>query len=474
MSYDQPGYELHFHGLGQSAVIGDYKKVAQILHSGLTQSTSVHQLPPDILDFTGRQAELDRLTYKMRQATEGKGKSSTIFVVTGKAGVGKSALAIHGADGLKSDFPDAQLYVNLRRRDNHPLEPFEVLAGFLRAWGVDEYSMPKNVTQRSNLYRSLLSGQRVLVLLDNADDEVQVRPLLPDSPTCAVLITSRNRFATLEGADILNLAGMTQTESLQLLQHLVGVDRTQAELEAAKNIIDLCSQLPLAIRIAGGMLRSKPDEKLRDYADKLTDERQQLAQSYFSDLDVRANLTLSYHEFDGNTARLFQLLGLLSGSSFTSGLAAVMLDCEPQTAQKSVNSLMDKQLLQPISQERYRFHDLVRRFARGQLAVFETAQMRQAARLRVCCWYLEMAQSMNLALNPEDCRYLAEVLAQDKDKSLDAIAQKLRQVALNWFEAERRNLLLAVEWAYQAQAREIALPLTIKPGQLLSYIYLLG
>jgi hypothetical protein len=211
------------------------------------------------------------------------------------AGVEKSALAIHVAHQLKSNFPDAQLYVNLRGTE--------------------------------------LSGKRALVLLDNARDETQVSLLLPNCSSCAVLVTSRGRLAALEEAAVFDLAVMQELEALELLQNLVGRERTQAELEAAKNLINLCNRLPLAIRIAGGMLRNKPQWQLEDCAGKIALERQRLVQLGLSDLDIRPSLSLSYQQLEETAARLFRLLGLLVGSNFTSALAAALLESEPVTAE---------------------------------------------------------------------------------------------------------------------------------------------
>jgi tetratricopeptide (TPR) repeat protein len=458
---DRPRYELHFHGLVQSAVVDDYNKVTQIFQDSLARPTSLpgHQLPTDIADFTGRQEELDRLTSLLRQATQGGETALAISVVTGTAGVGKSALAIHVAHQLKNDFPDAQLYVNLRGTDSQPLDPLEVLASFVRAWGVDDQSIPEDLTERSDLYRSLLSDKRVLVLLDNARDEAQVRPLLPDSSTCAVLVTTRRHLTDLEGATVLDLPVMTQPEALELLEKLAGVDRTQAELKAAKNIIDLCAGLPLALRITGGTLRSQPQGKLEDYALQLAQERQRMVELRLSDLDVRATLALSYQDLDATAARLFRLLGLLTGSNFAIALPAALLESELATAEESLKCLLNRQLLEPASEGRYRFHDLVRLFARGQLAQEEAAEARQAARLRASRWYLETSEMMDLALNSETRRQLAKVLVKGKDQSLEVIERNLLIKALNWFEIERANLLASVEWASQAQAWEIVVPL---------------
>jgi tetratricopeptide (TPR) repeat protein len=453
MVRDKPRYELHFHGIVQGAVVGDYNKVKNILQGSLAKFASLHRLPPDIANFTGRQAELESVTALLGQASKSGETGHNISVLTGMAGVGKSALAIHAAYQLKPDFPDAQLYVNLRGTESQPLEPSQVLAGFVRSLGVGDRSIPETLTQRSDLYRSLLSGKRALVLLDNALDEAQVRPLLPDSSTCAVIVTTRKPLADLEGAAILEVDEMTQ-EALDLLQNLVGVC-TPSELEAAKNVIDLCSRLPLAIRITAGTLKNKANWRFEDCADKLADERERLLSLRLSDLAVRVSLALSYQELDANTARLFRLLGLLIGSNFTPALAGALLESDSAIAEESVKHLVDVQLLEPANEGRYRFHDLVRLFARGQLAQEEASEARQAARLRISRWYLETSEAMDLALNPETRRQLAQVLVEGKNQSIEATEQKLFLAALNWFEIERTNVLASIEWANQAKAREL-------------------
>lgn len=452
-------YELHFHSLAQDTAISDFNNVTSIFQDSLTRSTCAHQLPPAPADFTGRQDECSRVTLLLIQATHGGQTVPPIAAVTGIAGVGKSALALQVAYQLKSDFPDAQLYVNLRGSEGQPLEPVDVLASFLRAWGVDEQSLPDNLTERVALYRSLLEGKRALVVLDNAHDEVQVRPLVPSSSTCAVLITSRKRLAALEGVTLLDLAPMPQLSALELLHKLVEIERIQAQPEAAKQIVELCTQLPLAIRITSGMLQNKLNWQLSDCADQLNLEQQRLAQLRLSDLQVRASLSLSYQQLDVEAARLFRLLGLLTGSSFATSIAAVLLETEPELAKKSMKCLIDRRLLEPVSEGRYRFHDLVRLFARGQLAQEEPAEARQAARLRASRWYLNTAQKINLALNPENRRQFAQVLTKGKNQSPSASEHNVLLLALNWFEMERTNLVASVEWAHQSEARELVIQL---------------
>jgi tetratricopeptide (TPR) repeat protein len=259
----------------------------------------------------------------------------------------------------------------------------------------------------------------------------------------------------IEGIAPLELDVMTEQEALELLQSLIGVERTQAEPDAAKTIIDLCSRLPLALRITGGTLRNQPEWRLEDCAVQLTDERQRLLSLRLSDLAVRVSLALSYQQLDANAARLFRLLGLLTGPNFTPALATALLESEPATAQEAVKQLVDVQLLEPASERRDRFHDLVRLFARGQLAQEEPSEARQAARLRISRWYLDNSQIIDLALDSETRRQLAQVLREGKNQSVQITEQNLFLAGLNWFESERTNLMASIRWAHQAQEWEI-------------------
>ena len=451
MTTDKSRYELHFHGCVPDAVAVDDHKITPIFEHRLTSSDCVYQLPQKLADFTGRQGECDRIIAQLRQAT--------ITVVTGIAGVGKSALAVHVADQLQSDFPDAQLYVNLRGTEGQPVAPSDVLAGFLRVWGVDDQSLPRSLTERAELYRSVIADKRVLIVLDNARDQFQVRPLLPGSGSCGVIITSRRSLSSLEEASILNLEAMSELEARSLLEKRIGVERTQAEPEAIREITNFCDRLPLALRITSGILSQAPELKLADYASKLRYERKRLLQMRFSDVDVRGSLVLSYQGLETLPARLFRLLGLLVGQTFEPDVAIALLESQPTIAYHSFHSLVERQLIEPASGGRYRFHDLVRLFARGQLAQEEPAEVRQASRLRLCRWYLETSGILDLALNPQTRRQLVLGLVKGKDYNHQASDRHLLLTALNWFELERSHLLASVEWAYQAEDWELIIPL---------------
>lgn len=465
---DRPRYELHFHASVRDAVIRDYNNVTQIFQESLTLVPGVplHQLPADLVDFTGRQDDLERVIALLRSQTSPEQPTNEAevprlarVVIRGMAGVGKSALAIRVAHQLKQDFPDAQLYVNLRGTESQPLDPMEVLAAFLRAWGVNEQSMPDDLTQRSKLYRSLLSDKRVLVVLDNVHDEVQVRPLLPTSSSCAVLIATRRHLCALEDTTAFDLGVMNESESLEFLQKLVGEEHVQGGLEAAKNIINFCGRFPLAIRLAGGAIANQPQWRLEECAQRLAHERQQIAQEHLSYQDIRSSFTLSYQKLDANSARLFRLLGLLSGANFAPTIATALLESEPDTARASLKNLVNVQLLEGIGVGRYRLHDLVRLFAKELLAQEEVAEERQAARLRMARWYLKTSEIVNLALKPETRHQLGQNLGDHKNPSSNAVEQNWFLGVLNWFVMERMNLLTSIDWAYQSMEWDVAIAL---------------
>jgi len=457
MSGNKSRYELHFHGLVQDAVTVEPSQAKQIYQQTLTQPTSIYQLPLPLADFTGRQGELERITRVLRQATSGQEPQAAIALVTGVAGVGKSALAVQVAHELQSEFPDAQLYVNLRGSEGQPLDPLDVLAGFLRIWGVEDRSMPQSLSERSQLYHSVIAGKRVLIILDNARDEFQIRPLLPQCSTCAVLMTTRRQIKGLEEATIVELPVMSEPEARSLWENLIGADAIAAEPDATQQIMAQCNYLPLALRITGGFLRQFPHWKLADYASKLAHEKQRLAQMQLSDLSVRPSLVLSYQSLDELSARLFRLLGLLVGVNFTADVALKLLEVEPIIAQQSFDTLVAWQLITPVTPGRYRFHDVVRLFVRGQLAQEEPADVRQAARLRLSCWYLEKALIVDLAINPETRRQFVQSLVKDKDQ-LSTERHSLL-MALYWFEIERPNILASVEWAHQAEVWDVVVSL---------------
>lgn len=459
MAGNKPGYPLHFHYSTQR-VVDDYDRIAQLIQSKLTQSLSLHQLPPDVEDFTGRQFEIGRMIEVLKQAIERRQTSTALFVISGKAGVGKSTLAIHVAHRVKSAFADAQLYVNLRSAENQALSAADGLVRFLQAWGVENQAIPEAVGERSQLLQSLMQGKRTLVVLDNANDEEQVRPLIPINSTCMVLITSRKPLTNLGGATFLELKELPEVQALELLGKLGGSKITQAAPEIGMQAIRFCNGLPLSISLFASLLTNQAHLTPEDCVANLANSHQRQKQLHLSYPEVRASFVLGYEALEVSAARLLRLLGLLVEITVTPAMAAVLLETSLDVAKQAIQQLVAFKLLKSLGKERYRLaHDLIRLLVRGQLAGEESAEARQAARLRISQWYLETAELMNWGLDTTLRPVLAQT-ASRKGKSAIAIAEhNLYLGALNWFETEKLNLLAALEWAFQAGAWQLVLRL---------------
>ncbi|MFE0171707.1 BTAD domain-containing putative transcriptional regulator [Streptomyces sp. NPDC059002] len=339
------------------------------------------QLPPDVPDFAGRQVEAAVLTETLHTAVDGS--TMALAALTGLGGVGKTALAVHVAHALRGEFPDGQLYVDLGAPDpTRDGSSASALVGFLRALGVPESAVPDGLDQQTALYRSLLAGRRVLVLLDNARDTAQVRPLLPGAPGCAVLVTSRSRTIALPGVRLVDVDVMDEAQALGLLAAIVGRDRVTAEPAAAGELVAACGGLPLAVRIAAARLAARPGRSVADLAARLRDERRRLDELRVADLGVEATFRLGYEALAPELARAFRVLSLCYMPSFCRGAAGALLDVRDEEAESIVERLVDAGLMELHDDDRYRFHDLVRLFAARQCERHESPAERAAARLR--------------------------------------------------------------------------------------------
>jgi tetratricopeptide (TPR) repeat protein len=381
---------------------------------------AIHQLPPDIPDFTDRKTALAALRALL---TQGDSAAVTVVALAGAPGVGKSAFAIHLAHALTQEFPDAQLYVDLRGAGPEHREPAEVLLGFLLALGVPAEHVPESDDERSGLYRSSLATKRALVVLDNAAVEAQVRPLLPGNPACAVLVTSRKELPALEATEFKVLNRLEPKAARSLLYRIAGRDRF-TERSAAEDIVRLCGYLPLAIRIAGAKLRSKRHWTPTDFATRLSDERSRLAELSVGDREVRASFMLSYQDLSTKAAWAFRRLGVLPGPDFGIPVSAALLDVDPPVANALIETLVDAQLVEPASSDRYRFHDLMRLFAREQLGHEEAGAEIKAMVQRELDWYVQAARAASALL--------------DGPRTHEGV---------DWFTAERENLTAAVRQA---------------------------
>ncbi|MBX7467682.1 winged helix-turn-helix domain-containing protein [Streptomyces sp. MAG02] len=339
------------------------------------------QLPPPVRDFTGRDGPLDELTGLLKDASESRAVG--LAVLTGLGGVGKSALAAAAAHRTRRAFPDGQLYVDLRGADAEPAHSADVLAHLLRSLGVAEGGVPDDAGQRGALFRSLLAGRRVLILLDNARDTAQVRPLLPGTPGSAVLVTSRTRIVGLPGARLLDVEAMSEQDALAMLETIVADGRVAVDRDSARQLVAACGHLPLAVRIAAARLTARPDWAVADLAARLGDERHRLDELEADGLGVDAAFRLSYEGLDADAARAFRLTSAAAVPLFGRATAAALLDLDEDAAEDALEALVDAGLLEAPGVDSYRFHDLVRIFARRVLAASPDAAERPAAQRRL-------------------------------------------------------------------------------------------
>lgn len=346
--------------------------------------SAFRQLPPDIADFTGRRAELRRLHAWLSPAEVG-GSAVAITSIEGMAGVGKTRLAVHLAHQLVAAgrYRDAQLYADLRgHADQPPADPAAVLASFLRLLGIAGTQLPRDMDERATLYRHLLHDRSALVLLDNAADEEQVRPLLPAGPRNLVLATSR-RVLALDGACRLVLDVFTPDEATELLARIADPLRVADEAAAARQVARLCGELPMAVALAGHRLRARPTWRMADVVTRLREGNPRLDELATGTRRLRAVFDLSYDALPSDLAELFRFLGTHPGDHFTTRSAAALTGRLPDVVRPMLDQLVDERLLTMTSPDRYHFHDLLRDYARQLADRVDPQDQREAAAKRL-------------------------------------------------------------------------------------------
>ncbi|MFI7119450.1 AfsR/SARP family transcriptional regulator [Amycolatopsis sp. NPDC049868] len=336
----------------------------------------LQQLPADIADFTGRAATVDAIRAALTDGSAGH--AVTVCTVSGTAGVGKTTVAIHVAHALAGVFPDGRLHVDLGTAD-----PAGVLADLLTALGTPSDRIPLGLAGRAALYRSLLADRRMLLVLDNARDAEQIRPLLPGTAGSAVLVTSRARDLALPGAHRFDLDVPPEPEALALLVAIVGAERVDAEPAAARSLVAACGRLPLAVRIAASRLAGRPGRSIVSLDQRLRDEHARLDELRVGDLAVAPAFRLGYEALTPEAARAFRLLALSDSPDVPLPVAAALLDTDERTAEALAETLVDAAMLESHVPERYRFHDLLRLYARHRSEQVESPAEREAALVRV-------------------------------------------------------------------------------------------
>ncbi|MEU3421951.1 BTAD domain-containing putative transcriptional regulator [Streptomyces murinus] len=398
------------------------------------------QLPASVPDFTGRASFVDELSAVLASAVETEGSVMAVSAMAGIGGVGKTTLAVHVAHRARASFPDGQLYVDLQGAGPRPAEPETVLGSFLRALGTADSAIPDSLEERAALYRSVLDGRRVLVLLDNAKDAAQVRPLLPGTEGCAALVTSRVRMVGLAGAHLVDLDVMSPDEALALFTRIVGAERVTPERDAALDVVAACGFLPLAIRIAASRLAARRTWTVSVLAAKLADERRRLDELQAGDLAVKATFELGYGQLDRVQARAFRLLGLADGPDISLAAAAAVLDLPLESTEDLLESLVDTSLLESAAPGRYRFHDLVRLYARACAERDEQPPSeRGAAMSRLLDFYLATAAGVYAIERPGD-----RLVDHLEPADYRGLAFEDRHRARDWLYSEAMTLLACV------------------------------
>ena len=420
------------------------------------------QLPTDTRTFTGRTREVERLLALALQTPAGGGAGTVVVsAIDGMGGIGKSALAVHAAHQLRDRYPDGQLFLDLQGHTpgTEPLTAGEALEWFLRSLGVSAQAIPRGLGERAAFYRDRLADTRTLIVLDNAGSTAQVRPLLPAAPGCLVLITSRKRLIGLDDAHTLALDVLPRAEAEALLLKVAGPGRLPHDHPAIAELAALCENLPLAIRIIAARLRRRRTLLPQDLVAQLRDERTRLERLRDEDRSLAAVFASSRGALPAAERELFRLLALTPGADFDAHAVANLAGTGHREAEDLLESLLDHNLLTQRTAGRYRFHDLVRLYARGlgEHDGPDAEQDHRAALDRLLDYYQHTADTADLHF----ARQTRPAVAPAAGAPV-AVAPALpdRADAREWMRTERDNLIAAVAHATAHDRTRRALALT--------------
>jgi DNA-binding SARP family transcriptional activator len=412
-------------------------------------------LPADLGDFVGRAEQIDRIRQHLLGAS-GRlraARAVPVVVISGKGGVGKTSLAVHVAHQLVPHFPDGQLFADLHGTTSHQIGPSQVLERFLRTLGVPGPEIPDGLDERAEVYRNLLGNRSVLVVLDNALTEGQVAPLLPGGGGAAGIVTSRNRLTGLAGAVHVGVDVFDPGTSLDLLAHIAGAARMRSQPSQARLAAEYCGHLPLALRIAGARLSARPHWSIEHLVDRLADEAHRLDELRYGDMSVRPTISLTYESASEEAKRLFRRLALLELPTFSGWLGAALHDQPLALAEDLLDELVNAQLIEITGtgsggRSQYRFHDLIRVFARERLAADEPPGERAAALERAFGALLYLAEQAHSRLwGGEYARLPSDALRWPLPEPL---VEQLIGDPVAWYDGERTTLVSAIQQAAQA------------------------
>jgi len=422
------------------------------------------QLPASVRSFVGRQTEVGRLGDLVRQALGTPGAAGTVVIsaIDGMAGVGKTALAVHAAHRLAGEFPDGQLFLDMHgyAQGHEPRSAGEALEVILRALGIPPQQVPPGADERAAMFRQRLAGTRTLIVLDNAVSEAQVRPLLPGSAGCLVLVTSRRRLKGLDEALILTLDVLPRADALRLFRAVAGSGRVSPDDPALSEIVEVCARLPLALRIAAALLRHRPAWTLEHLARLLRAQQTRISALSDGERDLGAIFDLSYRSLPDAGQLMFRCLGLIPGPDFDSCAAAALAGADPAAGERLLEDLVDHNLVIQHVPGRYRLHDLIRLHARA-LADRDPVLARDTALDRLMGYYQHTAGRADAAISRFPRPAPAGPLPAHAAVLPDADAGR------KWLRAERPNLLAALRYAISRAQHKRAVALTANMATLL-------
>lgn len=404
-------------------------------------------LPADIADFTGRRQELARIREVLLRK-DLNDQAPNIVLITGRGGVGKTALAVHVAHALASSFPGGQLFASLAGGGGRRPGPYDVLGRFLRVLGVPGSGIPEGTEARADVYRDRLGDRRVLIVLDDAASEAEVLPLLPGNSAAAVIVTSMMRLTGLSATHV-EVGLLPGSDAIGLLEQVAGPERVRADYESSNALVELCGGLPLALRIAAARLAARPHWPVAEMVSRLADDRRRLDELTHHTLGVRANIAAVYSRLGADAKRLLRRLALMDAPDFAGWLAMPLLDVGRDSAEEVLDKLVDARLLDVERSDhgtaRYRFHDLIRVFAREQLR-HEPRQQRAMTLRRVLGAWLYLAREAHRREYGGNYTVLHGA-GEVWELPLDVVESELTD-PLAWYEAER----VTVAWAIQQAA----------------------
>jgi tetratricopeptide (TPR) repeat protein len=439
----------------------DHRKSAlyskEVALSTRPEGITLHRyLPPLAHAFSGRKKESTVLINKLcgqRQKSDLPPK----LAIAGKPGVGKSTLALNVAYEVTDCFPGAQLFIDLGGMKANPLSPAAAATRLLTQLGEPAESIPIEQQSILRLLQSKIIGLKVLIVLDDAGSEEQVKPILDTTAESAVILTSRRPLVGLAEVELMMLECLNERESIELLQSIVG-DRIRHEVESAKEIARLCGYLPLALRIIAARLNSRPELGVQTLAAELADEARRLDAFKAGDLEVKSSFNLSYRELTAQQKQVFRRASVIPGISFDARVVAAAAELPAEVAKQALEELVDFQLIDVDSRGRFKYHDLLRLFAREQLEETEGRTAPVAAVRRSVTSYVEQLFDIAYVVDPEEIVVYGNQLDSTREASVDAQSMT-EQSALEWLITEKDNVISSAYIAQQMELDELLVQL---------------